>query len=160
MSEPTAPEAPPAAPPAPAGEERPQYEFDAAQNEVINNLAVAILWVRVPLMVVAFLQAVIAVGLAFRLEKDGAHIVGVTGHMIASVVAFMLANWLLRAADAFTSVTTTTGRDITHLLTGLKNLGAWFELLAFFVKLYLALLALLVTILLFGLVAGVFREPG
>ena len=51
-------------------------------------------------------------------------------------------------------MTTTTNRDITNLMTGLKNLGSWFNLLAFFVKLYLILLGILLVLLLIGLLVG------
>lgn len=139
-------------------EAQPQYEFNASQNEIINQLAQAIIWVRLPLIVTGVCQAVIAVGLAFRVERDGAHIVGVMGYAIASVVCFMLSNWLLRAASAFNLVTTTSGRDISHMMTALANLSAWFDLLAFFVKLYVALLGLILTVLMFGLLFGTFRE--
>jgi hypothetical protein len=138
---------------------RPQYEFDEAQNEIINNLAMAILWVRVPLLIAAVLQGLIAIGLAFRIRQDGAHIIGALGHGLAAVVCFLLANWLVKAAAAFVRVTTTTGRDISHLMTGLKNLSSWFDLLAFFVKLYLILLGVLLLLLLVGLFAGAFKGP-
>jgi hypothetical protein len=158
-SEPVAatPSAPDSAIPPSTGD-RPQYEFDAAQNEVINNLALAILWVRFPLLIAAVLQGLIAIGLAFRLPKDGAHIVGVFGYGLASLVCFLLANWLIRAAAAFARVTNTTGRDISHLMTGLKNLGSWFDLLAFFVKMYLILLGVLLVLMAIGLSTGAFKE--
>jgi hypothetical protein len=156
-ADPAAGETPPAPP---AEDTRPQYEFSEAQNQVINELAYAIVWVRVPLLIAGLLQAIIATGLAFRLTRDGAHIVGVLGHALAAVVCFMLAGWLLRAANAFTRVTNTAGRDITHLMTGLKNLAAWFDLLAFFVKLYLILLGILILVLLFGALTGSFKGPG
>ncbi|MBA4189610.1 MAG: hypothetical protein C0467_16615 [Planctomycetaceae bacterium] len=162
MSDPTASPSDPATTPTPPVvapiESRPQYEFDDAQNQVINDLAFAIIWVRLPLIVAGILQAMIAVGLAFRVSRDGAHIVGVLGHAMAAAICFMLSGWLLQAASAFTKVTTTTGRDISYMMTALKNLGAWFDLLAFFVKLYLALLGLLLAILLVGLLFGAFRE--
>jgi hypothetical protein len=144
--------------PAPPKNEPPQYEFDAAQNEVINNLAMAILWVRFPLLIAAVLQGLIAVGLAFRIPKDGAHIIGAFGHGIGAVVFFLLANWLIKAAAAFARVTNTSGRDISHLMTGLKNLGSWFDLLAFFVKVYLILLGVVLLLLAIGLIAG-FKAP-
>jgi hypothetical protein len=158
---PTTPASPgtPAPPPDVPTDGRPQYEFDAAQNEVINNLAMAILWVRIPLLVAAVLQGLIAIGLAFRIPKDGAHIVGVLGHALAAVVCYLLANWLIKAAAAFVRVTTTSGRDISHLMTGLKNLGSWFDLLAFFVKVYLILLGVLLLLLAIGLFAGAFKGP-
>ena len=158
---PTTPAVPAAGetPSAPAEDTRPQYEFNEAQNQVINELAFAIVWVRVPLLIAGLLQAIIATGLAFRLPRDGAHIVGVLGHALAAVVCFMLAGWLLRAASAFTRVTTTTGRDISNLMTGLKNLAAWFDLLAFFVKLYLALLGVLLVLLVIGHMTGAFHGP-
>lgn len=163
MSDPTppapaapAPGSPESPPPADAG---PQYEFDDNQNRVINELALAIIWVRLPLLVAGLLQAVIATGLIFRLTRDGAHVVGILGHALSAVVCFMLAGWLRRAAEAFARITTTKGRDISHLMTAMRNLGAWFDLLAFFVKLYLALLSVLCLILLFGLLTGTFRGP-
>jgi hypothetical protein len=146
--------------PAAAENPQPQYEFDAAQNEVINNLAMAMMWVRIPLIVTGVVQSLIAIGLALRLSKDGAHIVAVIGHTLAAIVCFLLAGWLFKASVAFARVTTTTGRDITHLMNGLRNLASWFDLLAFFVKLYLALLAVLLGLLLVGLVTGAFKGPG
>lgn len=162
MSDPSPPDpaaVPPAESPPPPPDSRPQYEFDDAQNLVINELAMAILWVRLPLILAAVLQGLIALGLAFRIPKDGAHIVGVLGHGLAAVLCYMMANWLVKAAAAFVRVTTTTGRDVSHLMTGLKNLSSWFDLLAFFVKLYLILLALMVGLLAVGLIAGAFKGP-
>jgi hypothetical protein len=153
------PPATPAAPPEPAPTyTRSEYEFDSEQNRVIDDLAMAMVWVRLPLLIAGLMQAIIATGLALRLPRDGAHIVGVLGHALAAVICFMLASWLLRAAAAFARITTTKGRDISHLMTGLKNLGSWFDLLAFFVKLYLVLLGVLVFLMLLGYIAG-FREP-
>ena len=64
-----------------------------------------------------------------------------------------------RTADAFVRVTTTTGRDISNLMTGLRNLASWFDLLAFFVKVYLFLLGVLLIVMLVGLLynGGSFR---
>jgi len=165
MSEATPSDGIAATPPGAAGigdsrsDDRAQYEFDAAQNEVINNLALAILWVRFPLLIAAVLQGLIAIGLVFRLPRDGAHIVGVFGYGLASLVCFLLANWLIKAAAAFARVTNTSGRDISHLMTGLKNLGSWFDLLAFFVKMYLILLGILLVLMAIGLFTGAFKEP-
>ena len=159
MSDPKPSDPPPAPPEAPPTYTRSEYEFDTEQNRVIDDLAMAMVWVRVPLLIAGLLQAIIATGLALRLPRDGAHIVGVLGHALAAVICFMLASWLLRAAAAFARITTTKGRDISHLMTGLKNLGSWFDLLAFFVKLYLALLGVLIFLMLIGLLTGSFKEP-
>ena len=171
MSDGTSSEPPPTAapvpgmpePPVPApatSDSRPEYEFDAAQNEVINNLAMAIVWVRIPILVAAVFQGIIAIGLAFRIPQDGAHVIGAFGYGLAAVILFLLSSWLLRAAAAFARVTTTSGRDVSNLMTGLKNLGSWFDLLAFFVKLYLILLGILLLFLLIGLFAGAFKGSG
>lgn len=151
-------DAPPAEPVAPAP--APQYEFTEEQNAVIDRLARAILWVRAPLLVTGVLQLILALGLALRLSRDGAHIVGVIGYALSAVVSLLLAYWLLRAALAFFRITTTEGRDITHLMEALGYLGSWFDLLAFFVKLYLFLLGLLLAVLGVGLLTGAFQEPG
>ncbi len=151
---------PPAIPPVAPAEARPEYEFTPAQNNVINALVDGIMWVRLPLFVVGFFQIFIAVGLAFRLSTDGAHIIGIMGHGLAGIVCFLLASWLLRAAAAFSRVTHTSGRDITNLMSGLRNLAVWFDMLAFFVKLYLVLLGVVLVIMLIGLFGGAFRGPG
>ena len=135
----------------------PEYEFSAAQNEVFDSLTRGIIWVRLPLFVVGIFQVIFAVALAFRLRQDGAHIVGILGHVLTAVVCFLLAGWLLRAASAFSRVTHTSGRDITNLMIGIRNLAVWFDLLAFFVKLYLALLAILMILMMVGLFGGAFR---
>jgi hypothetical protein len=153
----TSPTSPDAKPPATDGTEA-QYEFSEAQNRVIADLAMAIVWVRLPLLVVGLLQAVIATGLAFRIPRDGAHIVGVLGHGLAAVVCFLLAGMLARAANSFAMITVTRGRDVSHLMTALRNLDAWFDTLAFFVKLYLFLLAILFIVMLTGLIVG-FQVP-
>jgi hypothetical protein len=160
---PTVPTNPPvipaAAEPSPAIP-RPEYEFDAEQNAILDSLTQGMIWVRLPLLITGFFQIFIAVGLAFRIPQDGAHIIGVLGHTLAAIVCFLLSSWLLRAAAAFNRVTTTTGRDISNLLIGIRNLAAWFDLLAFFVKLYLVLLAILLIVLLIGLLSGAFRGAG
>jgi hypothetical protein len=138
---------------------QPEYEFTEGQNTVLNDLSKGMLWVRVPLYIVGLFQALIAVGLAFRLHRDGAHIVGIMGHGLAAIICFLLASWLFRAASAFIRVTTTTGHDITNLMTGIRNLAVWFDLLAFFVKLYLVLLGIVLIIMLIGLFTGAFRGP-
>jgi hypothetical protein len=171
MNDGTSSEPPPVAAPVPGlpepevpapvpTEARREYEFDDAQNKIINDLAMAIVWVRIPLLVAAIFQGIIAVGLAFRIPQDGAHIIGAFAHALAAVVCFLLASWLLRAAAAFARVTTTAGRDVANLMTGLKNLGSWFDLLAFFVKLYLILLGIILALLLVGLIAGAFTGRG
>jgi hypothetical protein len=134
-----------------------QYEFNDAQNRVIDDLANAIMWVRIPIIVAGIFQALLAAGLAFRVPKDGAHIIGVLGHTLAAVISFMMASWLMRASLSFSRITTTAGRDISYLMTALASLRSWFDLLAFFVKLYLALLAIMLVILLVGLLAGAFQ---
>ncbi len=138
---------------------RPEYEFNAAENEVLNSLTRGMMWVRLPLFIVGLFQLIIAVGLAFRLHRDGAHIIGIMGHALAAVVCFLLANLLLKAAKAFVRVTTTSGHDITNLMTGIRNLAVWFDMLAFFVKLYLLLLGIVLIIMLVGLFGGAFRGP-
>lgn len=148
---------PDAKPPATGGTDA-QYEFSEAQNRIIADLAMAIVWVRLPLLVVGLLQAVIATGLALRISKDGAHVVGVLGHGLAAVVCFLLAGMLARAANSFAMITVTKGRDVSHLMTALQNLDAWFDTLAFFVKFYLFLLAVLFFVMLTGLIVG-FQGP-
>ena len=57
-------------------------------------------------------------------------------------------------------ITTTKGRDISFLMMALRQLAAWFDMLAFFVKMYLVLLGILIVMLLVGLITGAFKGPG
>ena len=75
--EPTPPTPPASAPPpaeAPA-EPRPQYEFDKAQNEVIDSLARSMIWVGVPLTILAIVYGITAVVHVIRVYRDSLEIV-------------------------------------------------------------------------------------
>src|SRR5580700_5224710 len=107
MSDPATPESAPNTPPTPdaaqtaPAEPRPEYEFNAVENAALNSLTQGMLWVRLPLFILGLFQLLIGMGLAFRLRHDGAHIVGIMGHVLAAIVCFLLAHWLLKAASAF-----------------------------------------------------------
>ena len=156
---PAAPETSPAPSPGPDTPPRPQYEFDENQNRLINYLASSMLWVTIPLILIGIAHVAMAIALAFRVNRDGAHLFAVLGYVIAAILSFVFAYWLRKAAEAFFKITQTAGSDISHLMTGLRNLASYFGLIAFIVQIYLFLLGLLVIFMIVGLVFGVFRGP-
>lgn len=136
---------PPAeAPPA----DGPQYEFTAAQNEVIDGLARSLAWVGIPLVVLGVLYAINS-GVHFLragTNKDWAELVPAGLAVLGAVFFFVLSNWLGKAASAFDRVAHTSGYDVTHLMSGLRNLGRTFGVLALLVQVYIVVaVALLVT---------------
>jgi hypothetical protein len=137
---------PPAAPPAPPA----QYEFDEAQNKVIDDLASAMVWVGVPLFVLAVVYAIRSAVHFLRVGQNTAELIPAGMALLGAVFFALLAGWLRQGAAAFDRVTGTTGFDITHLMNGLRNLGKLFRLLALLVQIYLVLLAVLLVALLVG----------
>src|SRR5690349_5542135 len=116
-TDPIAPAAPPAAPPT---EPAPQYEFDSAQNQVIDDLAGSMSWVAIPLIFLGVVYLLAAVAHFVRVSRDTAELVAGGIALIGAVFFFLLSSWLGKAADAFRRVTHTRGYDITHLMSGLQ----------------------------------------
>lgn len=130
----------PTPPVPPPSESRPQYEFDAEQNAVIDSLAASMVWVGVPLAFLAVVYAVTAFAHVFRAYRDPLAIVSALAAVIGCVFFFLLARWARRSAAAFTRVTHTAGYDVTHLMAGLRNLARFFGLVAAVVQVYLMFL--------------------
>jgi hypothetical protein len=120
-----------------------QYEFDAHQNRMIDDLASAMVWVGVPLMVLAILYGLTAVLHFAQSGRDVRELLVGGIVLLVAIFFYLLASWLRQAAAAFNRVIHTSGFDITHLMDGLQSLRKLFRLLAVLVQIYLALLAIL-----------------
>lgn len=104
---------------------RPQYEFSDDENEVFGSLATSL---RASGWGVIVLIAVYHVGILSRWA--------ITGYVVYDrfrafyvwlpLVLILGAAVLIRAGRAFDRVATTEGSDITHLMTGLRELNAVF----------------------------------
>ena len=134
----------------PAG--RPEYEFSAAQNEVIDRLAGALGWAGIPLIVLGVLYAVNSVLHFIRVGRSTAELVPAGLALLGAIFFFVLSSWLGKAASAFDRVAHTAGYDISHLMTGLGNLGRTFGVLALLVQVYVVVaVVLLITSLVLSL---------
>jgi hypothetical protein len=132
-----------------------EYEFTPEQDQVIDALADGIRWVRVPLVVVAAFQLVIAVAIAVEVQTAWMpRALSVIMHVFAAIFFFVLAAWLQRAAASFDRVTHTKGRDVTNVLLGIRSLALWFGTLGWIVKVYLILLALMIVALVIRMLGG------
>lgn len=134
--------------PPPDDAPRPQYEFTESQNKVIDDLSSAISWVGLPMMILGVVYIIRAVTHFVRVGRDTGELVLGGLALCGAVFFLMLASWLAKAAESFNRVTATTGYDVTHLMTALRNLGKTFGLLALLVKIYIliALIALVVVL--------------
>ena len=137
--------------PAPAA----QYEFNAEQNGVIDELADALGWVRVPLLLIALGYGLSSIGHFARVGKDTAELLPAGLALLSAVFFLLLSSWLDKAAVAFSRVTHTSGYDITHLMTALRQLRRTFGLVAALIQVFiLAFFALLVVALVVALSRG------
>jgi hypothetical protein len=95
------------------------YEFDSNQNELIAVLAKRMTWVgrfMIALSVFAIIAGLVNFG------EDGLNAI------IQGTLIIILAVWTLRAAAAFTNITTTEGSDISNLMTALGELRKLYTL--------------------------------
>ena len=95
------------------------YEFDSAQNEQIGVLARRMTWVG-RFMIVFSIIAVFAGVIEIR--NDGA------GAIIQGLILLIIAIWTVRAAAAFSRITTTEGSDISNLMEALHELRKLYTL--------------------------------
>jgi thiosulfate reductase cytochrome b subunit len=129
----------------------PQYEFDEAQNRVIDDLAAAMRWTALPLhifaalgLLAAVLQAAMAVSRG-QVDRWGL----AAGAFLLAIISLVLGLWLGRAAAAFDRVTETSRYDVTHLMNGLRQMDKFFAAFRLIVQVLVlaALLALVVLLL-------------
>ena len=141
------PQIPP--PPAP-----PQYEFDEAQNHVIDDLAASMRWATLPL----FLLGVVGLfGVALQVNRavtsaEKAEWCLAGALLIQAGVLIWLGRRLANAANAFDRVTATTRYDITHLMNGLRQQQMFFCVFRMVIQVMLVLLVVAVVALLMALV--------
>jgi hypothetical protein len=122
-----------------------EYEFTGDQNRVIADLARKMHLVGIVLMIVGVLGAL--GGLAHA-NRAGA------GSLIQGLLYVFLGFFTMRGADAFQRIVRTQGRDITHLMDGLRSLGSVYAV--FYWLIVIALVLLLLWLFVFVLVlAGV-----
>jgi hypothetical protein len=128
-------------------DDRPEYEFDAAQNQVLDGLAWSLRWTGVGLFVLAGVFILLVVGHALRI-RQGDHLGQAINSLFGAGLCYALGVWFRRAAAAFARVTTTSGRDITHLMDGLQLLRGFFGLIAGVILLNVFFLAVMAAALL------------
>lgn len=130
-------------------EKRSSYEFSAAENEVIGNLAQGMLTVGLVLMIlgvvgfaasaVSFLSAATAHTLSFDRVLESLFLLG-------------FGYWTRDAGQAFDAVVQTKGADIPHLMRALGHLGRMYGIIR--------ILVLVVVVLAVGLaVAAALGAP-
>ena len=92
------------------------YEFSAAQNEIIGNLATSMRIIGIVTIAGAVLQLVAAL------------ISGGYAGMIGSGITFVIGSLTFRSGNAFKNIVTSQGTDIHHLMEGLSHLRGMYRL--------------------------------
>jgi hypothetical protein len=120
----------------------PPYEFTPVQNEVIGNLGSAMKWVALPAFALAAMTLFYLIMFGVWAVRTGAYrdwqVIAFLLFMLASLILyFAMARWIMTASVGFRAIVETRGRDMPFLMLSLDNLRKMFEVLAFFVKVFL-----------------------
>ena len=132
------------------------HEFDTRQDRIIRDLSRSMRWVALPLMLVGVLYAFAAVMGVIQAFTRPESLVSVIFVVLAMVFYLALGVWTRRAADSFHRITTTSGKDVVHLMDGLDNLRKKYSLLSIIVKIYVAFVVVALVVMLVAVVAGAF----
>ena len=127
------------------------YEFDAKQNQTISELAAAMKWVAVPLIIIGVIYVVSTIVHLFRAFQSFETFLLALMLALAAVLYLALGFWTNRSSNSFAEVVSTHGSDIGHLMEALDNLRKKYSLLSLFVKIYVVLLTIALIV---GLVMG------
>src|SRR5262249_11723335 len=124
------------------------YEFTAEQNETMNGLANAMSWVAV----VTLLAGAFWVVLGVRQLVTGHNDSGI--FLIQGALSLVIGYWTRNAALQFGQVAGTTGADMQHLMSALRELREIYRLQKRLIFIGLALMAVFAILVVLGLLAA------
>ncbi len=123
-----------------------EYEFDAAENEVIGGLASAMRFVGVVFIVLGILESlggvVVGVNLAAMIRLG------------QGVLLIVIGGWLIGGAGSFRDVVNTEGNDISHMMAALRKLRSVFTLQAWVLGIAIALSIVLIILVFMSASSG------
>ena len=134
-----------------------QHEFDSRENKVISDLANAMSWVAVPLLILGVLYIVVT---AFCLIQAFQHPGSILAALYVGLIAVLflaLGRWTKQSAVSFHQIVSTSGQDISHLMQALENLRKKYSLLSVIVKIYVAIIVISLIVSLVTMVLGAFK---
>ena len=117
------------------------YEFSEKQNRVFLRMSAALRRFAITLGIFAIL--LLFVGIVFGFRGDPAFtdgygaVAGSIGMSLVGVISLFLCFRLLQPVDEINSIVSTSEQDVTHLLSGIKNLNQAHRLLRFMLVLFL-----------------------
>ncbi len=111
------------------------YEFDSAQNETILTLAKTLQFVGAVTLVLAFVFGLAALGSLIRASWGEA-----ISQSMFLVFSFSMGGLMIKAGKEFQAIVTTSGKDISHLMTALDNLRQMYSLLSVVIILFVLLM--------------------
>jgi len=146
-----------------ATESKPGYEFNTAQNEVIQSLGRKMKLVGLILLIFGLLNLINAVLIQLLFTQLGTESVPpevrdqmtrvtsqerwvITGYVaVVGAVFLCVGLWTRSAGESFRQIVATSGKDISHLMEGFKTLHKMYSLIA--TTLVAAILAYLILII-------------
>jgi hypothetical protein len=131
-----------------------QYEFNEAQNRVIQGLSQKMKFVSIFLIVIGLLQ--VAGGILPAVLSQSVSTIGVE-YIIGGFIYILIGVWGASAANSFQQVVDTEGNDIDHMMGALGNLKKATTLAYWLLIIFIILL---VTGFIFGLMMAGGANPG
>lgn len=111
------------------------YEFDSAQNETILTLAKTLQFVGAVALVLALVFALAVFGSLFQSRWSEAVSQG-----MFFVFTFSMGSLMIKAGKEFQAIVTTSGKDISHLMSALDNLRQMYSILSVIIILLVLLM--------------------
>ena len=123
-----------------------EYEFDSAQDALVQSLAVSMKFVGTMLIVFGAVTAVGSLAVMMKLPAYG--IVS----LVQGLIFIISGAWTDNASDGFKKIATTKGRDMTNLMNALGELLKLYRMqrVMFLIALVTVSVALVVAVLSMG----------
>ena len=99
-----------------------EFEFDASQNELLEDLSGKMRFVGLLLLFVGFMNGVAGLVITFSNLQDG------LSSLVVGIILVLIGFWTRRASASFTQIVETAGHDISNLMVALGELRKLYSL--------------------------------
>ena len=119
-----------------------EFEFTAAQNEMIQVLSHRMRWVAV-IQILSGIGVVIAAIVAFARGQEGFAL------LLTAVLLIVIGIYTASAAKSFSDIVETAGADIPHLMEAVRTLKSLYNIQFWLIVAYLVIMAIVILMALF-----------
>jgi hypothetical protein len=119
-----------------------EFEFTAAQNEMIQVLSHRMRWVAV-IQILSGIGVVIAAIAAFARGQEGFAL------LLTAVLLIVIGIYTASAAKSFSDIVETAGADITHLMEAVRTLKSLYNIQFWLIIVYLVIMGIVILMAIF-----------